>query len=93
MKSKKKISLHRISEVSLNISVWTVSNGQEQNFHIFVGYDDEPIIAFHQPSFIYEDSSHSFDFEDDGSDMEALNGICKKVRDTLRIAQLIKDLT
>lgn len=56
---------------------------QDQNFDIFTGYDNEPIISFHPPSTINEDGSVSqfYDFKTDDRGVEVLNGICQQVRD------------
>ena len=58
---------------------------QEQNFDIFAGDNDEPIIALHSPSTLCEDTSslppHSFVVQSNGHGIEALNGLCQKVRD------------
>jgi len=63
---------------------------QEQNFDIFTGYDNEPIISFNPSSTVHEDGSVSqtFDNKTDGRGVEMLNGLCQQVRDFRRIARL-----
>ena len=55
---------------------------QEQNFDIFAGNDDEPIIAFHLSSAMCEDDSVSqdLDIKTDSRGIEVLNGLCDQVR-------------
>jgi len=52
-----------------------------ENFNIFTGYDDEPIISFHPSSTVHENGSVSqtFDDEIDGSDVEILSGVCRQL--------------
>ena len=46
----------------------------EQNFDILTGYDNEPIIVFHLPSTVREDSSVSqnLDIKNDSAGIEVL---------------------
>ena len=55
---------------------------QEQNFDILIGYDNEPIIAFHLSSTICEDGSvlQNLDIKTDSRGIEVLNGLCHQVR-------------
>ena len=67
---------------------------REQNFDILIGYDNEPIIAFHQPSStIGEDGSvpQNLDMETDSRGIEVLNGLCHQVRHSSFV--LFHDLT
>ena len=57
---------------------------QEQNFNIFTGYDNEPIISFDPPSVDHEESQDS-DNEIDGSGVEKLSEICQQVREFCRM--------
>ena len=60
---------------------------QEQNFDILTGYDNEPIIAFHLPSTVCEDSSVSqnLGIKTDSAGIEVLNGLCNEVRHFRRL--------
>ena len=53
---------------------------QEQNFNIFTGYDNEPVISFDPPSTINENLQNSED-EIDSSGVHKLSEICQQVRD------------
>ena len=59
---------------------------QQQNFNVFTGYDDEPIISFDPSSAIHKNSSVSQTFDDDeidGNGVEVLSGVCHQVRGLL----------
>ena len=73
--------------VWLAISFVNVFDFQEQNFDILTGYDNEPIIAFHLPSTVCEDSSVSqnLGIKTDSAGIEVLNGLCNEVRHFRRI--------
>ena len=67
-------------EVSLQILYYRLDlNLQEQNFNIFTGYDNEPIISFDPPSIVHEKSQNSDD-EMDGCGVKKLSEICQQVR-------------
>jgi hypothetical protein len=53
---------------------------QEQNFDILIGYDNEPIIAFHLSSEDDGSVSQNLDIQTDGRGIEVLNGLCCQVR-------------
>ena len=57
---------------------------QEQNFNIFTGYDNEPIISFDPLTVDHEESQDS-DNEIDGSGVEKLSEICQQVREFRRM--------
>ena len=80
------ISSQEISGALIDIRGWEVSvtashyqsslTYREQNFDIFAGDNEEPIIAIHVPSTPRE-ALHSLV---DDAGMEVLDGLCRKVR-------------
>ena len=60
---------------------------QEQNFSIFTGYDNEPIISF-DPSRTVHDKSQNSGKEIDGSGVEKLSEICQQVREFRRMVSI-----
>ena len=56
---------------------------QEQNFNIFTGYDDEPIISFDPSSTVHENGSvwQTCDHEIDFCGVELLSALWQQVRD------------
>ena len=67
---------------SIDFILQIILDFQEQNFNIFAGYDDEPIISFDPSSTVHENSSVSQTFgnEADGCGVEVLSGLCQQVR-------------
>ena len=58
---------------------------QEQNFNIFTGHDNEPIISFDPSSTLHENGMQNFDNGIDCSGVEVLSKICQQVRDFHRM--------
>ena len=75
---------------SADFKLQIIIDFQEQNFDIFTGYDNEPIISFDPSNTVHElencSASQTFDKEIDGRGVEVLTGLCQQVRDFRRMA-------